>query len=74
MQDVFLFSDTIEENIKLGAKNSIEEEAVSTAAKDAQASEFIDKMDGRLETVIGEKGGGLSGGQKQRVAISRESV
>lgn len=71
MQDVFLFSDTIEENIKLGAKNSIEEEAVSMAAKDAQASEFIDKMDGRLETVIGEKGVGLSGGQKQRISIAR---
>ncbi|MCM1050284.1 MAG: ABC transporter ATP-binding protein/permease [Clostridiales bacterium] len=71
MQDVFLFSDTINENIILGKKNKIDFATVRRASKDAQASEFIERMEGQYETVIGERGVGLSGGQKQRISIAR---
>ena len=71
MQDVFLFSDTIEENIKMGQRETIGLPAVKKAANMAQASEFIEKMDDQYETVIGERGVGLSGGQRQRISIAR---
>jgi len=71
MQDVFLFSDTINENVKLGKKAFIDEHIVRMASKDAQASEFIERMPDEYETVIGERGVGLSGGQKQRISIAR---
>lgn len=71
MQDVFLFSDTILENVKLGKKNLISLDAVKHAASDAQAKNFIERMDNQYETVIGERGVGLSGGQKQRITIAR---
>jgi ATP-binding cassette subfamily B protein len=71
MQDVFLFSDTINENVKLGNRDRIIQDEVIKAAKYSQASEFIDKMDDRYETIIGERGVGLSGGQKQRISIAR---
>lgn len=71
MQDTFLFSDTIEENIKLGAKNIITSENMYSAAKSAEAHEFISRMESNYETIIGEKGIGLSGGQKQRISIAR---
>lgn len=71
MQDVFLFSDTIEENIKMGKRTSLSLPEVRTAAKMAQAQGFIEKMDEQYNTVIGEKGVGLSGGQKQRISIAR---
>lgn len=71
MQDVFLFSDTIEENIKMGKRASMELTEVKRAAKMAQAKDFIEKMDEQYNTVIGEKGVGLSGGQKQRISIAR---
>ena len=71
MQDVFLFSDTIEENIKMGQRDSMKLEKVKEAATAAQASEFIEKMEEQYETVIGEKGVGLSGGQKQRISMAR---
>lgn len=71
MQDVFLFSDTISENIKMGDKAHITEEIIKKASKKACASEFIEKMDDEYETVIGERGVGLSGGQKQRISIAR---
>ncbi len=71
LQDVFLFSDTIEENIKMGKRNSMQLDEIRLAAKDAQASSFIEKMDEQYETVIGERGVGLSGGQKQRISIAR---
>lgn len=70
MQDTFLFSDTIEENIKFGSEDIAGEELLA-AAKDAQASEFILKMPEGYKSVIGERGIGLSGGQKQRVSIAR---
>lgn len=71
MQDVFLFSDTVSENIKLGAKKIIDENRVVDAAKHAAASDFIERMDKQYDTIIGERGVGLSGGQKQRISIAR---
>ncbi|MCM1039314.1 MAG: ABC transporter ATP-binding protein/permease [Ruminococcus sp.] len=71
MQDVFLFSDTINENIKLGKKNTTDFNTVRKASTDAQASEFIERMERKYDTVIGERGVGLSGGQKQRISIAR---
>lgn len=71
MQDVFLFSDTITENVVLGKKGCISSIDVRNASEAAQASEFIDQLDSRYETVIGERGVGLSGGQKQRISIAR---
>ena len=71
MQDVFLFSDTINENIKLGKKNTTDFSTVRKASTDAQASEFIERMEWKYDTVIGERGVGLSGGQKQRISIAR---
>lgn len=71
MQDVFLFSDTINENVKMGKKNLVNQEEVIEAVSEAQARDFIEKMDDRYETVIGERGVGLSGGQKQRISIAR---
>jgi len=74
MQDVFLFSDTISENIKLGQKYSISNKNIEDAASKAQAAEFIESMEEKYETVIGERGVGLSGGQKQRISIARAFV
>lgn len=71
MQDVFLFSDTINDNIKLGKKEYIDFKTVRKASKQAQASGFIERMDEAYDTVIGERGVGLSGGQKQRISIAR---
>lgn len=71
MQDVFLFSDTISENIKMGDKKNITAPTIKSASKKACASEFIEKMDDEYETIIGERGVGLSGGQKQRISIAR---
>lgn len=71
MQDVFLFSDTVGENIKIGQKESIDMETVEEAASMAKADSFINSLTERYETVVGERGVGLSGGQKQRVSIAR---
>ncbi len=71
MQDVFLFSDTILENVKLGKKDTLTLSSIKEASRRAQASSFIEKMDSQYDTVIGERGIGLSGGQKQRITIAR---
>lgn len=71
LQDVFLFSDTIEENIKMGQRKILPIEEIKKAAESAQAKSFIEKMDEQYDTVIGERGVGLSGGQKQRISIAR---
>lgn len=71
MQDVFLFSDTIEENIKIGSKYEMDFETIRQAAEAANAKGFIEDMTSKYETVIGERGVGLSGGQKQRISIAR---
>lgn len=69
-QDVFLFSDTIESNIAY-SRPDIDERMVTKAAQHAQASKFIDELEDRYKTIIGERGLGISGGQKQRVSIAR---
>ena len=71
LQDVFLFSDTIEENIKMGKRKVMPFDEIRRAADCAQAKDFIEKMDEQYATVIGERGVGLSGGQKQRISIAR---
>jgi ATP-binding cassette subfamily B protein len=71
MQDIFLFSDTISENVKMGKRPYIKLEEIKEAADYSQASEFIDKMEDGYETIVGERGVGLSGGQKQRISIAR---
>ena len=70
MQDVFLFSDTIAENITFGVDNAGEEEFMAAVA-DAQVEEFIREMEDGYQTIVGERGIGLSGGQKQRIALAR---
>ncbi len=71
MQDVFLFSDTIDENIRLGRKEETSREMVEESAFAASASNFIGHLEESYDTVIGERGVGLSGGQKQRISIAR---
>lgn len=71
MQDVFLFSDTINENIRLGKREQVDSTTVRAAVEEAQARDFIERMELQYETVIGERGVGLSGGQKQRISIAR---
>ncbi|WP_317366534.1 ABC transporter ATP-binding protein [uncultured Tyzzerella sp.] len=70
MQDVFLFSDTIEGNIAYGDPNCPFEK-VEWAAKTAGAHDFIEKMPEGYDTIVGERGVGLSGGQKQRISLAR---
>ncbi|MEZ0535757.1 ABC transporter ATP-binding protein [Caldicellulosiruptoraceae bacterium PP1] len=69
-QDVFLFSDTVEENIRFG-DNSISEQDIINSLKISHAYNFVMKLPEKLKTVIGERGIGLSGGQKQRISIAR---
>lgn len=71
MQDVFLFSDTINSNVKLGKKNRVRNDEVREALRESHATNFIEKMENQYETLIGERGVGLSGGQKQRISIAR---
>ena len=70
MQDIFLFSDTIEGNIAYGRPNCTFEE-IHEAAVMADANHFIKAMPEGYDTIVGERGVGLSGGQKQRIAIAR---
>lgn len=70
MQDIFLFSDTIEGNIAYGNPDATLEE-VQAAAKMAEAHDFIIGLPEGYDTIVGERGVGLSGGQKQRIALAR---
>lgn len=70
MQDVFLFSDTIEGNIAYGRPNCSFED-VKHAAIMADANHFIMAMPEGYDTIVGERGVGLSGGQKQRISLAR---
>lgn len=70
LQESFLFSTTIRENISYGNPN-LKDEQIIDAAKRAQAHDFIMEMPKGYETMLGERGMGLSGGQKQRIAIAR---
>jgi len=69
-QETFLFNDTVASNISYGMPNAPRESVIS-AAKSANAWEFIEKLPGGLDTVIGERGVMLSGGQRQRLSIAR---
>lgn len=71
MQEVFLFSDTIEENILFATDRMESEKHLVDSARNAQAHDFVSRMEESYDTVIGEKGLGLSGGQKQRISIAR---
>ena len=70
MQNVQLFDNTIEENIRVGKKGATKEEIIE-AAKKARIHDFIMSLPKAYETDIGENGGLLSGGQRQRISIAR---
>ncbi len=69
-QNVYLFPDTIENNIKFGSPNATHEDVVR-AAKAARCHEFISALPEGYQTVIGESGATISGGEKQRISIAR---
>lgn len=69
-QDVYLFSDTIENNIRYGRENASKDDIIA-AAKLAKCHDFIMKLPKGYDTVIGEGGSTLSGGEKQRISIAR---
>lgn len=70
MQDIFLFSDTIEGNIAYGVPDASMAK-IMWAASTAGANDFIRNMPEGYDTIVGERGVGLSGGQKQRIALAR---
>ena len=72
-QDPFLFSDTIENNIKFGKENATKDE-IETAAKNAVVHKNIIDFKEQYQTILGERGVTLSGGQKQRVSIARAII
>ena len=69
-QNVYLFADSIENNIKFGCPDSTHEQVIE-AAKKACCHEFISALPDGYDTLIGESGGTLSGGEKQRISIAR---
>ena len=69
-QDIYLFSQTIEENIKFGFPEASKENVIEVA-KLANAHDFIDDFEKGYDTIVGERGMTLSGGEKQRIAIAR---
>ena len=72
-QDAFLFSDTLQNNIRFGKENATEEEVI-IAAKNAAVHDNIIAFNKGYETILGERGITLSGGQKQRVSIARAII
>ncbi len=73
LQDTFLFSDTVMNNIRYGRLDATDEEVIE-AAKLARAHEFINNLENGYETVLGERGAGLSQGQRQLLAIARVAL
>lgn len=73
-QDVFLFSDSIRNNILFGVKSNTSDEEIIQAAKDAHVDHNITAFPDSYETLLGERGVNLSGGQKQRVSIARALI
>ncbi len=69
-QDVFLFNDTVRENIRFGSP-SVKNDKVEEAAKRANAHCFIKKLEKGYNTIVGERGVTLSGGERQRISIAR---
>ena len=69
-QEILLFSGTIAENIAWGNEHATPED-IFNAAKEAQALDFISKLNNRFATMVGERGASLSGGERQRIAIAR---
>lgn len=69
-QDVYLFEDTLRENIRLGRAGASDAE-VEDAARRAGVTEIADRLPDGLDTLVGESGGTLSGGERQRVSIAR---
>jgi len=69
-QDVFLFNDTIEENIRCGKLAATKDE-IREAAKRAHALDFIERLPGGFQATIGDRGQKLSGGERQRISIAR---
>ena len=73
LQDTYLFSDTVLNNIRYGRPDATEEEVIA-AAQLARAHDFIVKLERGYETVLGERGAGLSQGQRQLLAIARAAL
>jgi len=73
LQDSFLFSDTVKDNIRYGKPAATDEE-VMAAAKLARAHDFIERLPDGYETVLGERGSGLSQGQRQLISIARVAL
>lgn len=70
MQDVLLWSDSIDSNIAFG-RSDMPEEDIHTFAKAADADNFVSDLNDGYDTIVGERGVGLSGGQKQRISLAR---
>lgn len=70
-QDAALFHRTVGENIAYAAEDGVTHEQIASAARKAEADEFIDKLSDKYDTLVGERGVKLSGGQRQRIAIAR---
>lgn len=73
LQDTFLFSTTVMENIRFGRPDTSDEE-VYAAAKLANADSFIERLPQKYETILGERGSGLSQGQRQLLSIARAAL
>jgi ATP-binding cassette subfamily B multidrug efflux pump len=73
-QEVFLFSDTISNNISFASEKEFSKEEIETAAKNASVFDNIQEFPNKFETLVGERGITLSGGQKQRVSIARAII
>ena len=73
LQDTFLFSTTVMENVRFGRPNATDEE-VMAAIKLANADSFIERLPEKYQTVLGERGSGLSQGQRQLLSIARAAL
>ncbi len=73
LQDTFLFSDTVMNNIRYGRPDATDEEVIA-AAKLVSADTFIERLPDGYQTILGERGGGLSQGQRQLIAIARAAL
>ena len=72
-QDIFMFKQSIRENIKIGRADATDED-VMNAAKAAMCNDFIDQLPNGIDTIIGTEGIHLSGGEMQRIAIARAII